>query len=180
MRSFLASPGHRKDRTLLFDDYAVKFSRSLDEIASEADTQVFVYRKLKDVSGSPSVPKVLAVFSSDDIHYLVSERVHCPTVKEWIKDTEDETVAHSRYEAACQEVAHALRFLFEIPLPSDTVIGSIATHPNIEAHGLVLLHQRRLVLGGHTRKYAPSREDLHNTKVKGALPACLPQPMTYL
>ncbi|KAG8911097.1 hypothetical protein FRC02_006812, partial [Tulasnella sp. 418] len=112
-------------RVLLFDDCVVKFNDAAD-LLNQADTQAFVYAAaLESSPNAPRVPEVYTCFSCGRVHYLVMERVYLPTVEEWIKDGPSEDEARSHFDKACQAVANALSWLFDLSPPDGAEIGLI-------------------------------------------------------
>jgi hypothetical protein len=111
-------------RVKIFNDYVVKFNQM--NILNEGDTQAFVYKEAFSNPNAPRVPKVYECFSWNGMEYLAMERVHLPDVETWINDAaSDSEERQSRFDMACERVAAALNWLFNLSPPQDVKIGML-------------------------------------------------------
>jgi hypothetical protein len=132
-------------RVKIFNDYVVKFNQKIN-ILNEGDTQAFVYDEaLKSAPNAPRVPKVYECFSWNNMEYLAMERIDCPDVASWI-DAASDSERQSRTDMACEKVATALDWLFNLSAPPDAPIGMIEG-----AYTLAAIGQPRLRRSGGAR-----------------------------
>ncbi|KAG8920054.1 hypothetical protein FRC01_000949 [Tulasnella sp. 417] len=102
----------------------IKFGSNLE---GGAETQKYLYEQSLLNANAPRVPAVYDTFEADNGYYreayIVMEYIEAPTVEEWLNKEPDMA------ELLCDEVAEAVRWILNCPLPAEPRFGPVGRGP---------------------------------------------------